>query len=133
MKVNIIIERASDGSYSSFMDYDGFDFGLTSAGDSVEEVKCNLYEAYNSMKELYKDENRKFHDLEFNFIYDVASFLEYYSKVLTLAGLERITGVNQGLLSHYINGRKKPRKETVEKIEKSLHKFGDELSRVNIV
>jgi len=46
---------------------------------------------------------------------------------------ERITGVNQRQLSHYINGVKKPREKTVRKIENRMHVFTNELSSVRFV
>lgn len=61
------------------------------------------------------------------------SFLKYYSKVLSLAGLERLTGVDQGQLSHYITGHRKPSQRTKDKIEKALHDFAKELSQVEFV
>lgn len=72
-------------------------------------------------------------ELKFEFSYDLASFLAYYSGKLTLAGLSRITGVAQGQLSHYITGRRNPSPRTVEKINRALHSFGSELSQVNFV
>ena len=48
----------------------------------------------------------------------------------SLAGLARITGVNQGQLSHYVTGRRRPSKSTVEKIEQSLHDFANEIGQV---
>jgi transcriptional regulator with XRE-family HTH domain len=53
--------------------------------------------------------------------------------MLSLAGLEKITGINQRQLSHYLNGVKKPRQETIQKIEESIHRFANELSQVNFV
>jgi transcriptional regulator with XRE-family HTH domain len=52
---------------------------------------------------------------------------------LSLAGLERITGVAQGQLSHYLTGRRNPSKKTVEKIQHSIHEFANELSQVKFV
>ncbi|MDK2842977.1 MAG: hypothetical protein PWQ17_2483 [Anaerophaga sp.] len=72
-------------------------------------------------------------NLEFTFKYDTASFLAHYSDMLSLAGLEKITGINQRQLSHYLNGVKKPRQETIQKIEESIHRFANELSQVNFV
>ncbi|MGV8134437.1 MAG: helix-turn-helix domain-containing protein [Mangrovibacterium sp.] len=72
-------------------------------------------------------------EYEIEYKYDVATFLKYYSGIMTLSGLSRLTGINQALLSHYVNGIKKPGKETVEKIESSIRKFGRELSQVDLV
>ena len=63
----------------------------------------------------------------------MASFLELYSNRFTLAGLQAITGINQKQLSHYLNGVKKPRMSTIEKIEKNIHDFANELSKVHFV
>jgi hypothetical protein len=78
-------------------------------------------------------EGKSFTDLEFDFKYDTASFLSTYSHILSLAGLSRLTGVNQGLLSHYITGRKKPRKNTISKIKASVNELGRKLSAVDFV
>ena len=61
---------------------------------------------------------------------DNASFLEYYSKIISLAGLERLTGVNQGQLSHYLTGKRKPSAKTTQKIQRHLHAFGKELQHL---
>jgi transcriptional regulator with XRE-family HTH domain len=59
--------------------------------------------------------------------------LQFYAYAFTLAGLERITGVAQGQLSHYINGTRKPSKSTIHKIESRIHSFGNEISTVNFM
>ena len=82
------------------------------------------------MKAVYTEEGATFPDVEFTFTYDMASFLSYYAYAFTLAGLARITGVNQGQLSHYVTGHRKPSKATVEKIEKALHAFGNEIGQI---
>ena len=86
--------------------------------------------AVGEMQEVYAEEGSKFPDVEFDFIYDMASFLNYYAYAFSLAGLARITGVNQGRLSHYVTGRRRPSKSTVEKIEQSLHDFANEIGQV---
>ena len=69
--------------------------------------------------------------MEFDFSYDVPSFLAYYKGLLTLAGLSRVTGINQSQLSQYVSGYRRPSAKTTKKIESSLHSFGQELSQVN--
>ena len=44
-----------------------------------------------------------------------------------------MTGINQRQLSHYLNGVKKSRPETIRKIETGIHRFANELSQVNFV
>ena len=129
-KINVVIERGIDGSFSAYIADDNCEFGCIGEGKSVEETKADFMEAVGEMQEVYAEEGSKFPDVEFDFIYDMASFLNYYAYAFSLAGLARITGVNQGQLSHYVTGRRRPSKSTVEKIEQSLHDFANEIGQV---
>ena len=129
-KINVVIERGIDGSFSAYIADDNCEFGCIGEGKSVEETKAEFMKAVGEMQEVYAEEGSKFPDVEFDFIYDMASFLNYYAYAFSLAGLARITGVNQGQLSHYVTGRRRPSKSTVEKIEQSLHDFANEIGQV---
>lgn len=52
---------------------------------------------------------------------------------LSLAGLERISGINQRQLSHYINGSSKTRKSTVKRFQKRLEAFAKDLLSASIL
>lgn len=132
-KINVVIERGVDGTYSAFIADNNCKFGCIGEGKSVDETKNDFLVAVDEMKKVYQMNGKEFPTVEFNFIYDVASFLNYYAYAFSLAGLARITGVNQGQLSHYVTGRRKPSRTTVEKIEKSLHEFAGEISHVKFV
>ena len=129
-KINVVIERGIDGSFSAYIADDNCEFGCIGEGKSVEETKADFMKAVGEMQEVYAEEGSKFPDVEFDFIYGMASFLNYYAYAFSLAGLARITGVNQGQLSHYVTGRRRPSKSTVEKIEQSLHDFANEIGQV---
>ena len=129
-KINLVIERGIDGSFSAYIADDNCEFGCIGEGKSVEETKADFMKAVGEMQEVYAEEGSKFPDVKFDFIYDMASFLNYYAYAFSLAGLARITGVNQGQLSHYVTGRRRPSKSTVEKIEQSLHDFANEIGQV---
>jgi len=135
MKVKAFIERGNDGSYGIYVDLEDnrLNYGIIGDGKTIIEAIDDFYNSYNEMKEIHISENKHFEEAEFEFKYDTASFLAYYSKVLSLAGLGRLTGVAQGQLSHYVTGRRKPSQKTVRKIEKSLHEFAAELSKVQLV
>ena len=131
MKVNVFIELGNDGTYGAYIGgKNPLPFGVIGEGNTVAEAKrdfLDVVEAYKADGEKVPD------DVEFVFSYDVPSFLSYYSKRLSLAGLEHITGVAQGQLSHYVTGRRKPSKKTVEKIQNRLNTFGRELSCLHLV
>ena len=128
-----IIERASDGTYSIYSDDDNLPFLLTGTGKTVAEAHEAFIGGYEDMKMVFTEDGKEFEELVFEYRYDVPSFLQQYAYALTLAGLERITGVNQYQLSHYINGVRKPSKATTRKIEEKLRSFGSEIASIRFV
>jgi len=85
------------------------------------------------MKEYVESTGATFVEAEITFKYDVPSFLQDYAYAFSLAGLERITGVNQKQLGHYISGFRKPSEKTIRKIEAGLHDFSRQLASVQFI
>lgn len=133
-EVRVFIERATDGTYSAYMpDDDGLDYMVLGTGNTADEAIADIKEAYKGMQLHYKEIGKEFIEINMRFSYDVSSFLAYYSNKLSLAGLEKITGVAQGQLSHYVTGRRNPSPKTRAKIETALHDFAKDLSQVHLV
>lgn len=130
MLVNAVIERGRDGFYSIYMDKTGdkLNYLITGTGDTLDNAKNDFMLAYKEMKEFFLDNNKKFVEVEFNFVYDVQSFLMYYSSIFTLIGLSKVTGIAKGQLSHYVTGKNKPSKKNEEKILDGFRKLANELS-----
>jgi hypothetical protein len=125
-KVKVIIERGTDG-FSAYT-VDKFDnFALFGFGDSVEKTIDDFKIAYDEIKASLDNVP----ELQFEFCYDVASFLDYFSGMLSKSGLQKITGINQKQLWHYAMGRSKPRPKTTLQIQTKLHHFADELKRIH--
>ena len=82
------------------------------------------------MKEYVESTGSSFPEISISFKYDIPSFLQEYAYAFSLAGLERITGVNQKQLGHYISGYRKPSPRTAKKIESKIHAFARELTAV---
>ena len=129
-KTNAIIERGTDGKYSIFIENTNYPYGIIGTGSTVKEAMDDFNDGYNEMKEYVVSTGESFIESEFVFKYDIPSFLQEYAYAFTLAGLERITGVNQKQLGHYISGYRKPSRKTVNKIEAGIHSFSAQLSAV---
>lgn len=130
-KIVMIIEKSSDffSGYSDNCD------GIYAAGDSIEAVKADTLRAIELIKKNLPEErwpDQIKGDFEIEYRLDVESFLKYYSRFLSLAGLGRITGINQKQLSNYLNGRAVPRRKQVDRIANGLHKFAAELLSVTL-
>src|SRR5690554_2086824 len=107
-------------------------YGIHGDGTTVKEAVDDFNASYIDMKALQEKKDKEFVETEFDFKYDIASFLEHYSKIISLAGLERLTGVNPGQLSHYLTRHRKPSKKTAEKIQTKLHEFGKRINSFGI-
>ncbi len=132
-KIEIIIERAGDGTYGAW----SIDEKFTGMGDTPEEAKNNLIEQMNFYREYCKDEGLEYpsfldEDFEVVIKFDTESLLQYYAGVITPAALERLTGINRKQLWSYMHGHSKPRKAQVEKINSALHQLGEELVALSL-
>lgn len=130
-KIKMVVERSKDffDAYSDNCD------GIYAAGESIEAVKDDTERAIAAIKkelpeEQWPEQLKGEYEIEYNL--DTQSFLEYYKGYLTLAGLEKITGINQKQLSNYLNNRATPRPKQVERINEGLHKFAQELLDISL-
>ena len=118
--------------YSVYMDSPGLNYEVNGIGRTVDEAKSDFKEAYEEIRQTFLEEGKKFEEIEVVYYYDIASFLECYAYAFSLAGLGRITGINQRQLSHYLNGSSKPSKKTVKKIEQKIREFGKDISSIQL-
>lgn len=130
-KLIIVIEQSSDhfGAYSENCD------GIYAAGDSLDAVKADTFEAIKILKENLPETQWPDilkNDFQVEWKIDVVSFLEYYSKYMSLAGMEKMTGVNQKQLSNYMNHRSVPRPKQTKRIRDGIHRFAEELLSITL-
>ena len=130
-KIMMIIEKSNDfyDAYSDNCD------GIYAAGNSIEAVKADTQKAIDLMKkELPESEwpEQIKGDYEIQYKLDAQSFLEYYKGIISLAGLEKITGINQKQLSNYLNNHAKPRAKQAERINEGIHRFAHELLNITL-
>lgn len=129
-KVKVFIEKSSYG-YSAYMDDTPLTYSVIGEGKNVEEAIDDFNKSYVGIREYYESNGKAFEEIEYEFYYDTASFLQEYCKAFSLAGLERITGVSQTQLGHYLHGRSKPTKKTIAKIEAGVKAFAHSLTAVH--
>ena len=109
--------------------------GIYAAGDTIEATKADTYEAIRLIKknlpeERWPEQIKGEYEIEWKF--DVPSFLEYYGSIMSLAGMEHLTGINQKQLSNYLNHRAVPRRKQADRIINGMHKFARELLSITL-
>lgn len=130
-KIIMIIEKSKDffDAYSDNCD------GIYAAGEDIEAVKADTMEAIRLIKKNLPEERWPEQikgDFEIEWKFDVPSFLEYYGGIMSLAGMEKMTGINQKQLSNYLNHRAVPRRKQADRIITGMHKFARELLSITL-
>jgi predicted RNase H-like HicB family nuclease len=70
-KVKAIIEQASDGNFSVFMDAEDMDYLVTGTGKTEEEAIQCFKDGYEDTKRYYAEEGKTFEEVEFVFVKDM--------------------------------------------------------------
>lgn len=130
--INAIIERAKDGTYTVYCVNEIF----SGAGETIEHAKKDMQRQMAFYRETAKAQGFKypeFLDGEYmvNYQVDMSSLLKYYvdAGILSLAGIAKMTGINQKQLWSYLNGTK-PRKAQAQRLEKGFRNLMADLNSV---
>ena len=125
MKYKFIIERSKTG-YSAHEEK----HPIYTTGDTIHELKLNALEAVNLYEEEHGKKPSRISSIKLEI--DFQQFFEYY-KVINSKHLAKRIGMNESLLSQYVNGKKVPSKKQVERIIDGLHEIGKELTELVLV
>jgi predicted RNase H-like HicB family nuclease len=125
-KIKITVTKEDTG-YSATATADNNFIGTQ--GETLDELREMILEAINLTFEE-KGFTYKFDELRFE--YDLESFFQFY-RVINVKALSQRIGMNQSLLSQYINGLKKPSKTQAQKILTGVQQIGRDLSEVKFL
>lgn len=122
--ITVTVEKTDTGFSAYSVDYPVFTTGLT-----IPELMSNTYEATEL---FFEDEAVKVQPKDIIFEIDFQQFFKYY-KVINAKFLAEKIGMNETLLSQYVQGHKKPSAKQTERILNGIHQIGLELSGINLL
>lgn len=125
--VTAIVEKASDGGYSCYVQEDFDGFGLSGYGDTAKEAISDLLLAYKEIKEIRTEEGLETPDLNISFQYDMPSFFDYFS-YLNISRIGELAGINPSLLRQYASGAAKAGQKQYEKMRHAVKLIIQDLS-----
>ncbi len=130
--INAIIERAKDGTYSVYCKDEIFSGAGDSIEDAIQDMKAQMkFYKETAIKEGFKYPAFLNSEYEIEYSVDPLSLLKYYvgSGILSLAGMERISGINQKQLWAYMHGTK-PRKAQASRLNAGFKNLRDDLNSI---
>jgi len=132
MIIKAFIEIGKNLDYDIWLDPEAdTPFGLLGQGKTISEAKQDFMDCYEDMRNSYHRRGKEFPEIEFEFVYDIPSFLKYSPFPLTW--IEHNTGINKKQLSMYITKRRNPSNNTLRKIQDAVNLFLRDYSQVNFV
>ena len=134
MKTRAIIETGPDGGYDIFLpDIECavfFGDGLT-----VSEAKKDLLNSYHEVLASYTEEGEpvpeELQDLEFDYKYDISSFL-HELKWINLSALAKELGMNKSLLYQYKKGNTYISHQQMKRIESGVKEIGRKIMAFSV-
>jgi predicted RNase H-like HicB family nuclease len=123
-KIKVIIEKTDTGLSAYAEKYPVF-----TSGQTISELLNNIIEALDL---YYEDQKLAVSSKNIDFEIDLKQFFQYY-RVINSKFLASRIGMNPTLLSHYVQGRKRPSSKQTERILEGIHQIGKELSEINFV
>ena len=129
MVANIVIEMASDGGFSCYMQESVPHFALLGYGDTAKEAKEDLLQAYEEIKEMLKEDGIEAEELTFVCHYDIKSFFDYFD-FLNVSRVAERAGINPSLMRKYTSGLANAGEGQYVKLKAAVDAFAKELSEV---
>lgn len=126
MKVDIIIEMASDGGFSCYMKQSVPEFALFGYGNSAAEAKQDMLAGFNDIKALLAEEGKPVPDFEFCYHYDMKSFFNYFD-FLNISKVAQRAGINQSLMRKYAAGIANAGENQYLKLSKAVKAIATEM------
>lgn len=120
MKVKVIVETGKD-LFSCFMSgADNLDFSIIGTGKTARKSIEDFKLALGEMKSYYEEIGKDFPEMEFEYVFDVGAFFNYYP--LNVTAFAEYVGMNASLLRQYVSGLKTPSEKTLKKIKDGINK-----------
>ncbi len=124
VKVSVVIEKTETG-YSAFAE----DYAIFTTAGTIPELMENTIEASNL---FFEDQKQRIRQENIQFVIDFKQFFQYY-KVINAKFLAQKIGMNESLLSQYVQGKKKPSDQQTNKILNGIHQIGRELTEIDLI
>jgi len=122
IKIRLVVEKTTSG-FSAYCEK----YPVFTTGKSFMELQYHAVEAVNL---FLSDQDTYIIKENVEFEIDLKQFFQFY-RVINAKFLAQRIGMNETLLSQYVQGRKKPSATQTSKILSGVQEIGRELSKIS--
>ena len=121
-KIKLVVEKTNTG-FSAYCEK----YPVFTTGSTFMELQHHAVEAVNL---FLSDRDKHITEENIEFEIDLKQFFQYY-RVINAKFLAQRIGMNETLLSQYVQGRKRPSAAQSSKILSGVQEIGRELSNIS--
>lgn len=125
--LDVIVETGKDGFGCFIANESGLTTTFVGQGKTARLAIQDFLQAYKEVSDIAREEHEDFPELEFNFIFDIGAFFNYYP--LSVSAFARYIGMNESLLRQYVSGAKSPSAKTLARVREGLDSLGKDIGR----
>ena len=133
MVTTALIEKGKDGTYGIFTP--DINSTIIGEGNTVEEAKADFENSVREILCFYEEDGKplpdELKDIQFEYKYDVSSVFNFYD-CINISRFARRAGINASLMRQYSTGKAYISGKQIEKIERTFHNLGKELSAIKL-
>ena len=133
MKTIALIEKGKDGTYGIYTP--NINSTIIGSGNTIAEAKADFENSVQEVLVAYRECGdelpKELKNIKFEYKYDLSSLFDYYSWI-NVTQFAKVAGINAGLMRQYKAGIAYISEAQTQKIEKALHKLGEELTAVRL-
>lgn len=128
VKLTAIVERGKGKrNFSCFATERVGKCGLAGYGSTAREAMEDIKEVVKEYKEDAAKEGWEFPDVEFDFLFDIGAFFDYYPFDVT--AVAKYIGMNASVLRQYVTAIREPRQAQIDKIRQGIAKLSEDLGQ----
>lgn len=130
-KKTVVVETGKD-LFSCFISKNSdLPFQIVGDGKTVRSAMEDFRQSVAEMKSYYEEIGKPFPDMEFEFVFDVGAFLNYYP--INVTAFAEYIGMNTSLLRQYASGLKTPKEKNLERIKAGIRQIAKDIAAGHLI
>ncbi len=131
-RLKAIVERGKGkNNFSCFCPEDVGKCMIAGYGRTSREAMEDMYVSVQEYKEMAAEKGEAFPDIEFDFVFDIGAFFDYYP--LDVTATAKFIGISPSIMRQYVAAFREPKEKQLKKIHEGLKKLSEALATPRLI